>query len=268
MFEVRGELEIIVPTDCLVSVTGAPCPASLDGRPLTMNQATPARAGSSVRVGSGRDGTFTYLAVGGSIHAPAVFGSCAADPLAGIGGDLTRQTSLPFTPGATLPFSSDVRWHGLFVETTSPLAARRRRIEVLPGPQFESFPSAPISMTSEPYVVSSRSNHVGKRLDGPRPAGRFESEITSRGVPTGALEVPPEGSLIVLQRGHPITAGYPIVAMVALLSQGDVAQAPPGSEVTLQFIDTPQAVARYRELTHALRQLQSRARAALAEYGR
>jgi allophanate hydrolase subunit 2 len=68
------------------------------------------------------------------------------------------------------------------------------------------------------------------RLAGEMPAGS-----TGHGASTplvrGAIEVTPDGGLIVMGPDHPTTGGYPVVAVVARASQGALAQRRPGATV-------------------------------------
>ena len=48
---------------------------------------------------------------------------------------------------------------------------------------------------------------------------------------TGALQVPPSGRPILLLADHPVTGGYPVIAVVATADIGLAAQLRPGSRV-------------------------------------
>jgi allophanate hydrolase subunit 2 len=72
---------------------------------------------------------------------------------------------------------------------------------------------------------------VGVRLAGPaiRTAGR--GELPSEGLVEGAVQVPPDGRPIVMLADHPVTGGYPVIAVVDRADLEVIAQAPPGSSV-------------------------------------
>jgi allophanate hydrolase subunit 2 len=40
-------------------------------------------------------------------------------------------------------------------------------------------------------------------------------ELPSEGTPTGALQVPPSGQPVLFLADHPLTGGYPVIAVVA-----------------------------------------------------
>ena len=88
-------------------------------------------------------------------------------------------------------------------------------------------------LTSAAFVVSASSNRVGVRLTGPALERRAERELPSEGLVEGAIEVPPDGQPIVMLADHPVTGGYPVIAVIMPQHLPSVAQARPGT--TLRF---------------------------------
>ena len=87
------------------------------------------------------------------------------------------------------------------------------------------------------FTVSDQSDHVGLRLTGPPVGLDDRTEIRSRGVPIGAVEVTPSGDVIILLRGRLVTAGYPVVAVVTTVSLDLLAQVRPGQEIRLDVVE-------------------------------
>ena len=75
-------------------------------------------------------------------------------------------------------------------------------------------PEPPEDALAGPWEVAPESDHVGLRLAGEAPRRTHAAEILSRGVPVGAVEIPPSGGLLVLLRGRLVTAGYPVADFV------------------------------------------------------
>ena len=98
-----------------------------------------------------------------------------------------------------------------------------------------------------PYEVSPQSDHIGLRLAGPPLEQTSQEEILSRGVPVGAVEVPPTGGIIVLLRGRLLTAGYPVIAVVTSDSLDRLGQLRPGDALTIALCDVKTARARLRQ---------------------
>jgi allophanate hydrolase subunit 2 len=94
--------------------------------------------------------------------------------------------------------------------------------------------------------VSPRSNHIGLRLGGALPERQLTSEVLSRGVPVGAIEVPSREELLVLHRGRGVTAGYPVLAVVTSRSLDALAQARPGHTITFRKTTVAEATAAHR----------------------
>ncbi len=76
-----------------------------------------------------------------------------------------------------------------------------------PGPEADQF--GPDALAGS-YQVTRDSDHVRLRLSGDTAERREDGEILSRGVPVGAVQIPPTGGLLVLLRGRLVTAGYPV----------------------------------------------------------
>src|SRR5699024_9852374 len=71
-------------------------------------------------------------------------------------------------------------------------------VDVLDGPDVDQFAGTAERLFSRPFQVTPRSNHVGLRLEGELPVRAESSEMISRGVPVGAVEVPPGNELVIL----------------------------------------------------------------------
>jgi allophanate hydrolase subunit 2 len=89
------------------------------------------------------------------------------------------------------------------------------------------------TLTRSTYTVSSDSNRVGLRLDGPRLRRRRTEELPSEGVVLGAVQVPASGQPLVFLHDHPTTGGYPVIGVVVPADLTACAQLRPGDEVRL-----------------------------------
>ena len=61
-----------------------------------------------------------------------------------------------------------------------------------------------------------------------------DNELPSEGCVAGALQVPPTGAPILFLHDHPVTGGYPVIAVVVQADLDRAAQLAPGDR--LQFI--------------------------------
>ena len=80
---------------------------------------------------------------------------------------------------------------------------------------------------------------MGIRLEGPRLDRAPEyatAELPSEGVVRGAIQVPAGGEPIIFLADHPVTGGYPVVAVVREDDQDLAAQAVPGQQVQITLV--------------------------------
>ncbi|MPN34701.1 hypothetical protein SDC9_182195 [bioreactor metagenome] len=127
-------------------------------------------------------------------------------------------------------------------------------IEVVPAAEHDTIPNIHRLMEQSEYRVGPQSDHVGVRLDGPIEHGDGP-QIISHGVPIGAIEVTPADELILLGRYRTLTAGYPIVGVVAQADLPLLGQLSVGTTVRFRWISRQRAVERAAAQDRALVQL-------------
>ncbi|WP_182908687.1 biotin-dependent carboxyltransferase family protein [Microbispora sp. H13382] len=226
-----GGLKVRATGDLLVALTGAPCPATVtdaEGRTRGIGHASVERLpdGATLRLGVPSRGLRTYLAVRGGVDVPEVLGSRATDLLSGLGPERPAPGSvLPVGPApAEFPVAdlAPVPGPGSGVLT----------LGVMPGPRHDWFrPGALAALCAEPYEVTAHSDRVGMRLRGPRLERTREGELPSEGMVPGALQVPPSGQPTLFLADHPVTGGYPVIAVLHDADVDRAAQARPGQRV-------------------------------------
>ncbi|MEV4989266.1 biotin-dependent carboxyltransferase family protein [Pseudarthrobacter sp. LMD1-1-1.1] len=233
-------------TDLLIAVTGAPLDLTVGGRDCPQWEPVSVRAGETVTVRGIRTGLRAYIAVHGSFTVPMLLGSCAPDTVVGFGLKLVEGTLLA-TEKTTAPITQPHFGLPLFrLGLAKPEFTTHPVIDVTDGPDVAEFgDTADLLFTTE-YTVSPRSNHIGLRLGGALPERQLTSEVLSRGVPVGAIEVPSRDELLVLHRGRGVTAGYPVLGVVTSRSLDVLAQSRPGHTVTFRKTSVAEATAMHR----------------------
>jgi biotin-dependent carboxylase-like uncharacterized protein len=214
----------------VTALTGAPCPVRLSGREAFMHGPIHVTAGDELRLGVPARGVRTYLAVRGGIDVPRVLGSRSTDVLAGLG-------PKPVSPGMQLPVGRVA--HELPLVDVAPVATIPDEItlRVLPGPRDSWFtPAALTALTSLPYTVTADSNRVGMHLSGPRLERQVTAELPPEGMVPGALQVPPDGRPVLFLADHPVTGGYPVIAVVVENDLCLAAQARPGQQLRFRLV--------------------------------
>jgi allophanate hydrolase subunit 2 len=100
------------------------------------------------------------------------------------------------------------------------------------GPRADWFAPAALDLLgSRPYEVTAASNRVGLRLSGATLRAAGDRELPTEGLVEGALQVPPNGQPIVMLADHPVTGGYPVIAVVDEAAIPFAAQARPGDRI-------------------------------------
>jgi len=166
-----------------------------------------------------------YLAIAGGFAVPSVLGSRSTLLSAAWGGfsgrGLRAGDVLPIgavrvdaPPGSALPS---------VVDPPEPAVLR-----VQPGPHAGRLPAHLLAgLTGSTWLVSPRSDRVGVRLEGPT----LERSGGDRGPPApmvrGAVQITTDGTPIVLGPDHPVTGGYPVLAVLGRSSQAMLARLRP-----------------------------------------
>lgn len=254
--------------DALIAVTGADAEILVGEDPRPQWEPLTVRAGQTVSLRGIAGGVRCYLAVHGSFEVPSLLGSCAPDQGIGFGGALGASDSVPLGLRGSAPISE--YWgHSLYnLQVLRPHLGDVATVDVVDGPDIEEFSGTADRLFAAPYTVTERSNHVGLRLAGGELPERITSEEKiSRGVPIGALEVPPGDELLVLHRGRGVTAGYPVLGVIASTSLDTLGQVRPGQQVELRSIDVDQATRNARAWSAELAALRGRVQMAFSSLG-
>jgi biotin-dependent carboxylase-like uncharacterized protein len=220
-----GGLRLRAERTLLVAVTGAPVPVTVDGRAAPFAAPLTLAAGAELALGRPQGGLRSYLAVRGGVDVPPVLGSRSTDTLSGLGPP--RLAAGDRLPVGTLAADEPV-------VDVAPVGAPSAWpvLRVLPGPRRDWLtPESWTALISQEWVVSADSDRVGLRLTGPRLRRAREDELPSEGLVAGAVQVPPDGAPVLFLADHPVTGGYPVLAVVATADLGAAAQLRPGDAV-------------------------------------
>jgi len=227
-----GGLRVRFTHAALVAVTGAPCPVSVRGRCEGMYAPIHVYAGDELWLGTPTSGMRSYLAVRGGIEVPMVLGARATDTLAGLG-------PARLAPGSALRIGTRTLAYPNVGLAPQPRYPGRPVLRVLPGPRQDWFVDGALAALCDRggYEVTAQSNRIGIRLSGPTLAHRHVRELPPEPTVTGALQVPPAGQPILFLADHPVTGGYPVIAVVHPDDVPLAAQARPGQRI--QFARGP-----------------------------
>ncbi|MGJ0389353.1 5-oxoprolinase subunit C family protein [Microbacterium sp. CGR1] len=238
------DLEFVADIDILIAVTGADGHLTIDGVGRPSGQPVSVRAGEAVALRQLQGGLRAYLAVRGSFDVPQLLGSCAPDSVLGFGGRLAPGASLALRQATSGVFND--HFSAELYSLDVPRIPTGFVVDVTDGPDIADFAGTADRLFEQPYLVTPTSNHIGLRMTGPLPERVSRGEVLSRGVPVGAVEVPPGDELLVLHRGRGVTAGYPVLAVVTSGSLDVLAQVRPGQRLRFRRVSSAEAAARAR----------------------
>ena len=227
-----GGLRVRAAGAVTIAVTGAPAPLTVNGVPRPSYSTLHLRDGDEAALGIAPTGLRTYLAVRGGVDVPAVLGSRATDTLSGIGPE-------PIRDGDRLPIGGR---HGElpseeFIPPPAP-AADPVQLRVRMGPRDDWFtPASRAALIRQTWSVTADTDRVGARLAGPGPLHRtHRGELSSEGMVAGALQVPPNGMPVLFLADHPVTGGYPVIAVVLEDDIPAAAQLRPGCRIRFRKV--------------------------------
>ena len=215
-----------------LAVTGAPAPADVDGTPVGPNAVLTLRPGQVLRLGLPPAGLRSYVAVRGGIAVEPVLGSRSTDVLSELGPPaLAAGTVLPVGPEPDAAPLIDL----------APVAAPSAGpvlLHAVGGPRSD-YVAEPEVLTTTTWTASSRSDRVGMRLEGGRLRRAEDRELPSEGMVRGAIQVPSGGTPVLFLADHPVTGGYPVIAVVVDADVDRAAQIRPGQQVRFRLVDPP-----------------------------
>jgi 5-oxoprolinase (ATP-hydrolysing) subunit C len=237
-----------------IALAGASRNADIAGRPVAPDTSATLADGETLTLGFARSGSFSYLAIEGSVAGEPMFGSLAVNARAGLGSPYPR----PLQAGDEL-------------QTSAASGAAERRIELAPaseapirvvwGPQDDEFAddTKKLFVDSE-WRISATSDRMGYRLEGPVLTHLHGHNIVSDGTVNGSLQVPGNGQPIVLMPDRGTSGGYPKIATVISADFGRLAQTPAGRPFRFQAVSMAEAQAEARKFAELLRSLPDRLR--------
>ena len=220
-----GAVNVKTSRDATISVTGAEAPLRVDGESLEMWTAHRVPAGAEISIGIAEGPGFRqYLAVGGGIAVPELFGSRSTYTMGALGGHEGR----PLQVGDDLPLGSDNEASPgrRLVSAARPTYARDWELEAVRGPQ-----ASPDFLTEDDmatlfdrwWKVDPNSNRTGIRLESHKfdwarstggVAGGHPSNILDNPYAVGAVNL--NGDLpVILGPDGPTAGGFVCAATVA-----------------------------------------------------
>lgn len=219
-----GGLVLRAETPALVAVTGGASRITVDGDPAAYGRAIPLHTGQRLALGAPTAGLRAYVGVAGGFVTADELGSRSTDTLAGLGPPpMKAGDRLETGPPSHPPDLEDAPALGRTGDLT---------LDVALGPRDDWFTAAAVRRLLESaWQVSPASDRVGVRLTGPALERSRTDELPSEPCIRGSVQVSTDGQPIVFGPDHPVTGGYPVIAVVLDRHTDRLAQATPGQVV-------------------------------------
>lgn len=234
-------LQIKALKNMVIAITGGNLQPELNQQPAPMWTSFSVKKGDILAFKGGSSGCRSYIAVAGGIKAEQVMGSKSTDLIGGIGGmdgralqkgdiiDTFKESSYP-SYRRSLPIS------------LIPTYPNHIKIRILLGPQDDKFTANGIdTFLSSEYAVSTSSDRMACRLEGPTIEHMCGADILSEGMFHGAIQVPQNGLPILFQVGRQSVGGYTKIAGVITVDLPKIAQLKPGDLVSFQKVTLEEA---------------------------
>ena len=191
-----------------------------------------------------------YLAPAGGVDVAVVLGSRStvlSGGFGGLDGRPLRAGDLVVAGaagrGAVRSTDADrapVAWPAL---EDDPVAGPHRSdpIRVLAGPAAPHSQAALESLLAGSWRVGSGSDRIGLRLEGSKRIQPPGGQVVSHGVVAGAIQLPPDGTPIVLLADAQTTGGYLVPAVAISADVPRLGQLRPGATVSFELVTLDEA---------------------------
>lgn len=236
------------------------------GRHLSPGHSHDVAAGSTIAFPGVADiaaGARAYVALPGGIDVPEVLGSRSTALAAGFGGldgralrsgdVLVAARAASVEPAQGAPgtvggaWDAGEAWPEAIGLDGDPDRDPDAPIRIIGGPW-----SGIGDLVGRAWRIAPGSNRVGLRLEGPVLGPAEPRDVLSFGVVPGVIQVPPDGSPIVLLVDAQTTGGYPVAAVAIAADIPRLAQLRPGAEIRFEEVSIAAATEAVRRQQAAL----------------
>ena len=237
--------------ECAVAITGAEFDVDVGTRAVRPPWSGSVSAGSTIAFGARHTGARAYVSIGGSFAVPRVLGSRSTEvraPFAGLAGRALRTgDEIPLGEAPSVARVFDGNGFRSWWDAAAPGARRTLRV-IATEPASAAFET----LCATPFLVSTRSDRMGCRLEGTASWGAIPGGLVSAPTTLGAVQLPPGGSPILLMADHPTTGGYAQIAVLCRADRQIAGQLAPGDRIQFSPISRDEARAAHLDRERAL----------------
>jgi antagonist of KipI len=241
---------------------GADLTANVNGKEIGTLHPFIIRKNATLSFGKSNIGARIYLAVGGGFALESWLNSYSTNTKAGAGGfkgralqkgdqvGLKQKNDHVFADDAfveVFPWFANVA--ELYVKHT---------IRFVPGLAYDLLdPVSKKNLQTKPCTITRESDRMGFRLQTEPLHLKKQEELISTAVTRGAIQLLPDGQMIILMADHQSTGGYPVIGYIASADFSSLAQLRAGESFLLEQTDLPCAETALLKQQMNLQQLQN-----------
>lgn len=235
-----------------VAVAGGDLNFQVNGSAAPMYETIQVESGSRIKFAGVKKGARAYLAISGvMINVPKVMESYSTYLRGEIGGIKGRKLE----KGDILEFSTAQTNNKKFPEYLIKDYGNRE-IRVLLNREEDYFTGEGINtFLSSEYSISTQSDRMGYRLEGPEIFHRSGADIISTAINFGAIQVPGHGQPIIMMADRQTVGGYTQIGRVISTDLPLLAQVFPGEKISFKEVSLREAQELYRQRMKEIREV-------------
>jgi len=217
-----GGMHMRATREHVLAITGAVGAALVDGHPVEHGRPFVVFADQNITLGTFAVGLRAYVAVGGGLLVDETLGSSSTDTLSGLGPE-------PVPAGAKLRCGLPAGPPLDGTDVPALIGSGSTSVDIVLGPRDDWFTETALAaLSASAWTVTPTSNRIGLRLEGPHLERARDGELPSEPCVFGSVQVTSSGLPVILGPDHPVTGGYPVIAVVADRHLDRLAQVRPG----------------------------------------
>lgn len=223
-------------SDSVIALTGANMNPTVNGISVELNSSLEIKSGDILEFEYARRGCRCYLGVRGIWEIEKILGSYSTYTEGKFGG----------IEGRTLQKGDQLHWKEIQADFQSytlsqeeiPYYSSKLTVEFIPGPEWNwlSKKEQDKFLCTE-FKISSESNRMGTRLNSDFQIEGKKREMVSSGVIPGIIQLPPNGSPIILMKDGQTVGGYPRIGKVLDIHLNRLAQVQPNGTIRFKKSD-------------------------------